>query len=941
MNSEREFEEKQVLKWLRSNGWGNPHSAYNRMKNEVVFWDMLKDRIKFINNISGKEYDDYIEPKIKSKFNITNKSLVEVNREFTKLVRSGLTYQVGSESKSVKLIDFDDVSNNDFVAINQFEFEDRNPYRSRRFDIVLFINGLPVSVIELKNVGSHSTTTDAIREIRNTYEKEIPEIFIPNIFNVVMNQDTLRYGGVGAEERFYHNWKNDTDSLSDDVEKHLTNLTNLDTMLSILNNFIFYKNGDAKILPRHQQYYSTKRVIDDVNDDNGVGEHLIVHVQGSGKSYAMLYTAYILSEYYNYPVYIIVDERDIINQFEEDLKGIDEIDECIITSENGGGDKLQEVVNSGWSGVIVTTIQMFNEVDDDDTKLNKEGVVLADEAHRYLDNILGSRMESVLEPFHYYGYTGTPIEGTYEMFSREDETYLHKYSMGEGVDEDAILPVKLTSRRDMIDWIVDYDGLEEDEPDSPDDVYAEIGTEDLAGIESRVNIIIEDIVNHFNKEVRTDDAPFKGMVVVKGKDNAARYGKKLKEKLGDDKVGVIYSKSKSDSLLVQKYHKNKSEQKEMIDSFKLAGSDPVMLVVCDKLRTGFDAPILKTLYLDRQFDGGHTLQQTIARTNRPMDSDEYSKEYGEIIDYQGTTENFEEMIEQDKEDVEKYVSEDKKKFKNKFENILDRMDRMFEDYEKPVNQLTTDDKQKRFMEEFEKLRSLHQNIKPDSFIDDYSEEYAEYKDLYDRVKTSRKGTVQDYKDDLISAVRDNITVEKDDKYDEDNNTVEQIEDEESTPLQVTRKKKTLDTIISHNGSFDTRYDNLSERVDYIIKKWNQDVIDGDRALKHLNDLLKDSRDIMEEYENSDLSDREYIVRSILKRYADSDENLDDIVKQIVDEYEENKPSNEDWLKYGKIGNIKVDIKFVLNRHEATKDLRDNEEFIGELIDKLKQYDQIS
>jgi type I site-specific restriction-modification system R (restriction) subunit len=408
-----------------------------------------------------------------------------------------------------------------------------------------------------------------------------------------------------------------------------------------------------------------------------------------------MYAANILARRHNYPVYIIVDERELVKQFGNELAKIEEISETVIRSDKGkesGSEQLKRVVNSGESGVILSILHLFNELDDE-VKLEGTPVVLADEAHRFLGDILGSQMQSTLEPFHYYGYTGTPIEETYEMFSTEDELYLHRYSMSDGVNEGAILPVNMVSKKDKIQWIVNEDQmneqLEERLKNRPEDqkrriIYDVMSTQKIAGINSRMDLIVDDIVKHFTTKVRSGGIDYKGMVVTKGKENAAEYGKRLIEELGEDSVDVIYSADNSDSKKVQDFHKDDEEMGDVIDSFK-EDKNPKILIVCEMLRTGFDAPILKTIYLDRRFSGGHTLLQTIARTNRPLTveheetNEKSEKMYGEIIDYQGITEEFDSLVEYDTAEIEKFTSENKEKFKQEFKEKLNSLNDYFSD----------------------------------------------------------------------------------------------------------------------------------------------------------------------------------------------------------------------------------------------------------------------
>lgn len=951
MKNEQEFEENDVLNWLEQNGWSikpeeNLSSEYYRRSDQVIFWEVLERKVRELNDLTTTEYEQYVEPQVEQAFSIGS-SLLSSNMDAVQMLRSGGTFTDGDESKCFDLIDFDNIENNEFVAINQFEFEDSDPHRRRRPDIVLFVNGIPLCVLELKSVGSQNTTVDAIRQIQNTYEEEIPELFVPNVYNIVLNQNRIRYGAIGCDEEHYHYWKSDASDIHTDVRSHLWDLTERSTILDILRDFTFYDESGVeptKIIPRHQQYYATKELVSDVRNSEAGGElgkQLVVHVQGSGKSYAMMYAAHILAKYDGYPVFIVVDETELVKQFGADLRNIAEISETVVRSDEGsmsGSEQLEQVVEQGEGGVVLTILHLFNELDRD-VSLGKNAVVLADEAHRFLEDVLGSRMESVLEPFHYYGFTGTPVSETYEMFADEDNLYLHKYSMADGVEEDAILPVKLTSVGDKLAWAVNEGEIDRqfEESDIPEETKRDylssvLGTEELAGLDSRVETIADDIEQHFRTEVRSGGLPFKGMVVTKGKSNAAKYGRALKERFSDEDVAVIYSSSNSDTPDVQEFHKTEQEQNEVITAFKNPDDDPKLLVVCDKLRTGFDAPVLRTIYLDRQFSGGHTLLQTIARTNRPIKTEDVNKEYGEIIDYQGSTEEFEELVEYDKSEIDTFVSEDKEKFKKQFERQLENLRPSFDgdDIEEWIDQLDSTEVQKEYIQEFQNLRSLYKNIRPDSFLDQYVEEYKKFKDVYDTVQTFRKASRQRLKERVVDIVQPNVEVAEKDEYEEVKKMVEGIDEVDT--VKVTKRKKTLDSIINHNARFDPRYEELSERVEDIIENWNQDLITNGEAIDRLDDVMEKTEQIQEDFEGTELDERVYAVKQLLATEADI-EDTESVAEAVVSQFDEYSELKRDWLrKHRKVDRLNRDLAFTLR--DYSKELSQDDDFIHELSKKL-------
>jgi type I restriction enzyme R subunit len=676
-----------------------------------------------------------------------------------------------------------------------------------------------------------------------------------------------------------------------------------------------------------------------------------------------MYAANILARRHNYPVYIIVDESELVKQFGNELEKIEEISETVIRSDKGkesGSEQLKKVVNSGESGVILSILHLFNELNDE-VELEETPVVLADEAHRFLGDILGSQMKSTLEPFHYYGYTGTPIEETYEMFSDEDELYLHRYSMADGVDEDAVLPVNMVSKKDKIQWIVNEDQMDEDFDEQfkhlPEDqkrriIYDVMSSQKIAGIDSRMNLVVDDVVKHFTTELRSGGIDYKGMVVTKGKENAAEYGRRLRKELGENSVDVIYSADNSDSEKVQDFHKSDEEMRAVIDSFK-EDTNPKILIVCEMLRTGFDAPILKTIYLDRRFSGGHTLLQTIARTNRPLTveheetNEKSEKMYGEIIDYQGITEEFDSLVEYDNTEIEKFTSEDKEKFKQGFKEKLSSLNYYFNrkfvgenkhNLDEWTSDLSGTEMQKDYMREFRQLRNLYQNIKPDPFIQTYDEEYKWYDRIYDAVRSHHIEIDEEVEDGMIDIVKSNVSAQKKEEYRTKERVVDGIKDDIS-PLTITKKKETLEEILRLNQKFDPRYEKLSKRVEDIIEKWNQDIKSDEEAFRDLENIREKSDKIKQDINNSDLSESEHMVKSVLIEKTESDDGLNELSKDLVETYNEQKPKIHRWWKdRNKLDLVRREIDEYLYDN-GWMDFAMDSELTSEILKKLISIDR--
>lgn len=288
-------------------------------------------------------------------------------------------------------------------------------------------------------------------------------MFIPTLFNVAADQSVLQYGAVGALREFYQGWTTapEMHQSDNDVKQAVQALLSPQTLLDILKYFVFYErqpDQDAKIVPRHMQYYAVKRILDRVDR----GEHrkgLIWHTQGSGKSFTMLFTAKNLldRDILNAPQLFIVDTDKLNSQMRDQLANLSF--ERWTEAESIEG--LEDTIAAGRSELVVTTIQKFQDIDPG-VQSTDEAVVMSDEAHRFMEADLGSRLEAALPDAYHFGFTGTPVrEGdrkkdrnTFDEFSPEGEEYLHRYSIKDGIDDELILPVYFRLRHEM-DWDVD------------------------------------------------------------------------------------------------------------------------------------------------------------------------------------------------------------------------------------------------------------------------------------------------------------------------------------------------------------------------------------------------------------------------------------------------------------------------------------------------------
>lgn len=918
--------EQKILNLLAESGWDVHGSAgedkenwgavklderYDRDLKDVVYWERLKDKIVEIND-DIDEYDatDVIE-KLKRKIDTEN--LVEGNKKFYKRLRNGIKHTPGEQEEQiyVDLIDWPDKGtpakrndyfrqHNDLTAANQFRVHRKSKIRP---DIVLFINGLPIVPIELKATGEDTTIEEGIEDMRQ-YEDDEPRLFVPALMNAVCDGKKFRYAAVGAGEEFYFPWRSaNADPESADYYEPrdaVTGLLTPDTLRDILRYFVFYEDNDAKIVPRHMQYQATNRIITRIQNGEP-RKGLVWHTQGSGKSYTMLFTAHKakrLQDLDDAQYVLIVDRQKLNEQMEDTLHSIDFPSFSVADSI----DHLEELLAHPKGQLILTTIQKFQNTDEDiNADVELPTVVMVDEAHRFQEAKLGNRLKAALdEGFFYFGFTGTPVaEGTnekdrntFDEFSPEGEDYLHRYSIEQGKTDGVITRVTFTEAQ--VKWDISKEALEEMDieyekefndldPDEKHEILRKyVNKTELAELKPRLRKVVNKIQHHYRNNVQPNG--FKGMVVTPSRRAAALYGNELETYLDPEEVQVVITTSGDDPEEIQRHHLSSEDERDVVQDFK-KNKNPKILVVCDKLLTGFDAPILKTMYLDKPMKN-HNLLQAIARTNRPMEG----KENGEIIDYQGVFENIEDVLEYDDFVIEHAVIETDKLVKE-FTTLLDDLFAMFEDIaftgdpEELKNAVVSLEKNpskaRTFETTYERAQNLWEALMPHEALgkDDIESRWDTITQVFARFKAAERGEETVTGNDVREKTREilerhmdveDVTHGETVEYEIPEHEVETDELEQTQPAYgfIVRAKQKTDTLEVEQER-NPAYQSLSQRVKEIIEDWRNDDITAEQGRELLNEVEDNEDDIEEEQNERGLTDEEYaIYRLLIDDYTD-------------------------------------------------------------------------
>ena len=680
---------------------------------EVVLRDKLESAVKRLNPSLPWQVQDEA---IKTVLRIESPDLLANNEVFHRMLTEGIPVTITKDGvergERIRLIDFSDPWNNDFVVVNQFTIIENG--HNRRPDVILFVNGLPLVLFELKNAADENATLQsAFRQIE-TYKQQIPSLFTYNALVVISDGLEARAGSLSAGFSRFTAWKSDDgENLASPMVSELEVLVNgmlrKDTLLDIIGSFIVFekqKQDDLKTglttiktikkIAAYHQYYAVNKAVESTVRATGVnqtaavsespanygfktvqqqeiGDHragVVWHTQGSGKSLTMVfYTGKIVQRLNNPTVVVITDRNDLDDQLFETFCGARQLlRQTPVQAESREHLKKLLAVQSG--GVIFTTIQKFQPESGNiyDTLTNRSNViVIADEAHRTqygfkaktvdvrneADEVIGSEIKygfakylrDALPNATYLGFTGTPIESTDVNTPAVFGNYIDVYDIAQAVEDGATVRIFYESRLAKVELSDEGRQLVEDldrelETDNMNDVQKAKAKwtqlEALIGSPNRIKNIAKDIVTHFEERQKVFEG--KAMVVAMSRRIAAELYNEIiclrpewhSDDLSKGVVKVVMTSSASDGADIARHHTTKEQRRALADRMKDPDDELKLVIVRDMWLTGFDAPCLHTLYIDKPMQG-HNLMQAIARVNRVYKD----KPGGLVVDYLG------------------------------------------------------------------------------------------------------------------------------------------------------------------------------------------------------------------------------------------------------------------------------------------------------------------
>ena len=628
---------------------------------DVFLPDILSSSLKRINPGLPAAA---IEQAILKMSGIDAGSLYQKNEIFNDYLQSGVEVRFfdGREERDdiVYLLDYETPSNNSFHVVNQWTFVE---YSEKRPDVIVFVNGMPLVIFELKSPSREETdASDAYKQLRN-YMKHIPSLFVPNAFCVMSDLTETRVGTITAKEDRYVAWKSVDGDYSGtehaDWETMLDGMLAKERLIDIVHNFICFNDSAesvVKILAGYHQYFAVRkaaqRAVEAVKGDGKIG--VFWHTQGSGKSLSMVFFAHLLQERLDSPTIVVITDR---NDLDDQLYGQFGRCKSFLRQEPVKAQSqkhLKELLEGREAnGIIFTTMQKFT--DGDEPLCDRSNVVvMVDEAHRgqyglaeRIDehgkvSIGAARMvRKALPNASYIGFTGTPIstedKNTREIFG----DYIDVYDMTQAVEDDATRPVFYESRVVALHLdqtvLAQLDAVYEEYAENADSASIERSKHELGGMDAifgtpeTIDALCTDIVEHYEAN-RADVLTGKAMIVAYSRPIAMKIYYKLLEMRPSwhDKVGVVMTMSNQDPEEWFEVCGGATHKKDMERRFKNDDNPLKIAIVVDMWLTGFDVPSLATMYVFKPMKG-HNLMQAIARVNRVYPG----KEGGLIVDYIG------------------------------------------------------------------------------------------------------------------------------------------------------------------------------------------------------------------------------------------------------------------------------------------------------------------
>jgi len=895
LGSERATVQDPLIGYAVEIGWTYlpPEEALSLRRGEsgTLLYPILRDKLIALNpGVVTVDNADQVVERIE---NVRNN--IEGNAEILAWLRGRRSIYLEAEKRqrNVTLIDFNHPAHNLFHVTDEWEYT--NGQHTNRADVMFVINGVPVALVETKGARKPNAIDEGFTQIRR-YHRETPELLTaPQVFDVTHLIDF--YYGVtwNLDHKDFFNWKAEEPG---NFEKKVKRFFARERFLKLLAEWIIFFTRDdelRKIVLRQHQTRAVEKVVErSLDPEKRTG--LVWHTQGAGKTFTMIKAAEQILRHpaFEKPTVIMLVDR---NELEGQLSGW-------IASVLGEGQAqiarskqhLRDLLHADYRGLIVSMIHKFDRADAN-LSTRENVFILVDEAHRTTTGDLGNYLVGALPNATMIGFTGTPIDktaygrGTFKVFGKDDpQGYLDKYSVAESIQDGTTLPLNYTLAPN--DIRVPREQLDREFLDLAE-------TEGISDIEELNRILdeavtlkaflkasdrVEKVARHVARHFRENIEPlgYKAFLVGVDREACALYKKALDRYLPTEYSSVVYTSAHNDSELLAEFRLSEENEKRIRKAFIKQDLLPKILIVTEKLLTGFDAPVLYCMYLDKPMRD-HTLLQAIARVNRPYENEGgIQKPAGFVLDFVGIFEKLEKALAFDS-DVVASVIQNLDVLKRRFATLMREQAPRYlalcrgpiddKAVERAIDAFAEKEGREKFYKFFKEVETLYEIISPDPFLREHLDDYARLSALYQVVRnafTKRPVLYTELARKTESILREKAETFRLDRamplLKIDEKTLEALKKPEgSETTKVINLGKSLIKAVDDTGDGQPYLIPIGERAETILEAYDDRQINTQDALKQLEKLLTEYVQASREREETGFDLNTFTIYWVLKR----------------------------------------------------------------------------
>ncbi len=962
---ERSSVQNPVIEYAKQIGWEylNPDDSLRMRGGEtgLILRQIFSSQVVRLNpDFADQETANVIVKRLENSITAT----IEGNQKaWEHLIGKGTVFiNEEKRDRNVRLIYFEHPERNEFHVTDEMTFT--NGVKTNRPDVVFFVNGIPVFILEAKAPYRANGIMEGLNQIRR-YHEETPEMMVMPQAYQITNIIDFYYGPTwNFSSKNIFSWRLENDSLLEDRVKSFFRPENV---LSFIRDYILFATQDdelKKAILRPHQARATEKVLERSLSPKSRG--LIWHTQGSGKTYTMIVAAKKIMEHrlVKRPIILLlVDRNELESQLFNNLSSLGFENVHLTESKK----ELRELLRSETSTLIVSTIQKFEGMPE---KINpsKEIYVFVDEAHRSTGGKLGNYLMGALPNATFIGFTGTPVSrssgknDTFLMFGRDDpDGYLDRYGIKQSIRDGTTLPLNYSLAPNRM--LVDRDTLEKSflknaELAGVSDIETlnmimekQVTLRNMMKNTNRMESIAKYLTEHFRNNV--EPLGYKAFLVAVDREACVMYKEILDRYLPPSYSRVVISSNHNDSEKLKKYHTTEEQEREIRKAFRNPKEKPKILIVTEKLLTGFDAPILYCMYLDKPMRD-HVLLQAIARINRPYESrDGRSKPCGLIIDFVGVFRKLKDALEFDSKDLSdiEEVVQDIEVLKNGFSIKIAEMKSEYLDalngsrpdlvVSEIIEMFRDENTRQKFYTRWKELEDMYDIISPDDFLRPHLEDFEKIARTYNILRMyydNRQKPDVDLSEKTAQLVRENTSIGEfrppRSTYSINDETISKIASEHKTDRErILSMINSILNAVAKKVSEQPYLISIGERAELIANAYSQGQESSENTAKELESLIKEMNEANKEQGSLGMSPDIFSLYWLLKS------------KKIHEPKKIATEMSQFFTKYSKWRtnprqerDIRLKLNLALASHNGSNDISEiqkNTEIAKDIIDRLK------